>query len=117
LTNPVTQASLTRATTVLTFAEALSCRAFCLLHMYAAAGLNSPAVVLLILRSPSPGHNGVVGIRIGTASGGWREVLSARPSDLAVIRARDLGWSDLGEPERALSLLRLKGRACERGDL
>jgi hypothetical protein len=48
---------------------------------------------------------------------GSREVLSARPSDLAVIRARDLGWSDLGEPERTLSLLRLKGRTCERGDL
>jgi len=38
-----------------------------------------------------------------------REVLSTRASDLGVIRARDLGWSDLGEPERALSLLRLKG--------
>ena len=36
------------------------------------------------------------------------EVLSARPCDLAVIRARGLGWSDLGEPERVLSMLRLK---------
>jgi mannose-1-phosphate guanylyltransferase len=30
------------------------------------------------------------------------EVLSARPSDLAVLPARGLGWSDLGEPRRAL---------------
>ena len=37
------------------------------------------------------------------------QVLSARPSDLAVIRARGLGWSDLGEPERVFSILRLKG--------
>jgi mannose-1-phosphate guanylyltransferase len=39
------------------------------------------------------------------------EVLSARPSDLAVIRARGLGWSDLGEPERVFSMLRLKSEA------
>jgi hypothetical protein len=39
------------------------------------------------------------------------EVLSARPSGLAVIRARGLGWSDLGEPERVLSMLRLKNEA------
>ena len=36
------------------------------------------------------------------------EVLVARPSDLAVIRARGLGWSDLGEPERVASMLRLE---------
>jgi mannose-1-phosphate guanylyltransferase len=36
------------------------------------------------------------------------EVLSARPSDLAVIRGRGLGWSDLGDPERALSVLNHK---------
>ena len=40
------------------------------------------------------------------------EVLSARPSDLAVIRARGLGWSDLGEPERVSSMLRLKSEAA-----
>jgi mannose-1-phosphate guanylyltransferase len=39
------------------------------------------------------------------------EVLSACPSDLAVIRARGLGWRDLGEPERVLSMLRLKSEA------
>jgi hypothetical protein len=37
------------------------------------------------------------------------EVLSARPSDLAVIRARGLGWSDLGELERVFSILKLTG--------
>ena len=39
------------------------------------------------------------------------EVLVARPSDLAVIRARGLGWSDLGEPERVFSMLRLEREA------
>jgi len=39
------------------------------------------------------------------------EVLVARPSDLAVIRARGLGWSDLGEPERVFPMLRLKSEA------
>jgi len=38
------------------------------------------------------------------------EVLSARPSDLAVIRARGLGWSDLGEPARVLSILSTRVR-------
>jgi mannose-1-phosphate guanylyltransferase len=40
------------------------------------------------------------------------EVLSARPSDLMVIRARGLGWSDLGEPGRVLSMLRQKSEAA-----
>src|SRR5689334_24748953 len=40
------------------------------------------------------------------------DVLSARPSDLAVIRARGLGWRDLGEPERVLSMLRLNCEAA-----
>ena len=31
------------------------------------------------------------------------EVLSKRPSDLTVLPARGLGWSDLGEPQRVLS--------------
>ena len=41
-----------------------------------------------------------------------QEVLSARPCDLAVIRARSLGWSDLGEPERVSSVLRFKSEAA-----
>ena len=40
------------------------------------------------------------------------EVLVARPSDLAVIRARGLGWSDLGEPGRVFPMLRLKSAAA-----
>jgi mannose-1-phosphate guanylyltransferase len=40
------------------------------------------------------------------------EVLSARPSDLVVIRASGLGWSDLGEPGRVLSMLRQKSEAA-----
>ena len=35
------------------------------------------------------------------------EVLSVRPTDLAVFPARGLGWTDLGEPERAISTLQL----------
>ncbi|MBZ5633761.1 MAG: hypothetical protein LAO55_11620 [Acidobacteriia bacterium] len=34
------------------------------------------------------------------------EVLSKRPSDLTVLPARGLGWSDLGEPQRVLSAFR-----------
>ena len=45
------------------------------------------------------------------------EVLSMCPSALAVIRARGLGWSDLGEPARVASILPLgkkqKGRGRE----
>ena len=33
------------------------------------------------------------------------EVLSKRPSDLTVLPARGLGWSDLGEPQRVLAAL------------
>ena len=44
------------------------------------------------------------------------EVLSASPSDLAVIRARGLGWSDLGEPERVVSMLRLNSQAANGGN-
>jgi mannose-1-phosphate guanylyltransferase len=42
------------------------------------------------------------------------EVLSTRPFDLAVIRARGLGWSDLGEPERVGSVLKLKSASVNR---
>jgi mannose-1-phosphate guanylyltransferase len=33
------------------------------------------------------------------------DVLSARPSDLTVLPAQGLGWSDLGEPQRVLSAI------------
>jgi mannose-1-phosphate guanylyltransferase len=42
------------------------------------------------------------------------EVLSARPSDLVVIRAHGLGWSDLGEPGRVLAMLRNRSEAATR---
>ena len=35
------------------------------------------------------------------------DVLSVCPSDLAVLPAHDLGWTDLGEPARVRSALRL----------
>jgi len=38
-----------------------------------------------------------------------QEVLSVRPSDLAVLRATGLGWSDLGEPGRVRSVLERTG--------
>ncbi len=43
------------------------------------------------------------------------EVLSARPGDLAVLPARGLGWSDLGEPQRALSALSIPTIGWNRG--
>jgi mannose-1-phosphate guanylyltransferase len=49
-----------------------------------------------------------------------REVLSVHshdsvhPSDVAVLRAIGLGWSDLGEPSRVFSVLRRKGVEIER---
>jgi hypothetical protein len=32
-------------------------------------------------------------------------VLAVRPGDLMVMRVGDVGWSDLGEPNRVLSAL------------
>jgi len=42
-----------------------------------------------------------------------REVLCVRPNDLDVLLAKDLGWSDLGEPNRVHSLLERKGPEVE----
>jgi len=44
-----------------------------------------------------------------------QHVLSAQPNSLAVLRATGLGWSDLGEPGRALSVLERKGVQTEWG--
>ncbi len=41
-----------------------------------------------------------------------REVLSVRPSDLAVLCGFGLGWSDLGEPRRVLSALERNRPRC-----
>ena len=38
-----------------------------------------------------------------------QDVLSTQPNGLAVLRATGLGWSDLGEPGRVLSVLERKG--------
>jgi len=37
------------------------------------------------------------------------QVLAARPADLMVMRVADVGWSDLGEPNRVLSALARSG--------
>src|SRR5262249_34976641 len=42
-----------------------------------------------------------------------QEVLSVCPKGLAVLRADGLGWSDLGEPGRVLSILARKGLRTE----
>jgi len=42
------------------------------------------------------------------------EVLSKRPSDLAVLPAPGLGWSDLGEPQRVLSALNVSSVSWNR---
>ena len=44
-----------------------------------------------------------------------QDVMSVRPTDLAVLCATGLGWSDLGEPGRVLSLLESKGVSSEWG--
>jgi mannose-1-phosphate guanylyltransferase len=44
-----------------------------------------------------------------------QEVMSVRPTDLAVLCATGLGWSDLGEPGRVLSVLESKGVGTEWG--
>jgi len=41
------------------------------------------------------------------------EVLAARPEDLMVMRVADVGWSDLGEPNRVLSTLARIGMQSE----
>ena len=45
---------------------------------------------------------------IGTTSFS-QDVLSVRPTDLSVLRATGLGWSDLGEPGRMCSVLERTG--------
>lgn len=42
-----------------------------------------------------------------------REVLCTRPNDLDVLLSKDLGWSDLGEPDRVLSVIERKGPEVE----
>ena len=44
-----------------------------------------------------------------------QDILSIQPNNLAVLRATGLGWSDLGEPGRALSVLERKGVQTEWG--
>jgi mannose-1-phosphate guanylyltransferase len=44
-----------------------------------------------------------------------QDVMSLRPRDLAVLSASGLGWSDLGEPGRVLSVLEGKGVKTEWG--
>jgi len=50
--------------------------------------------------------------RIGTTSFA-QDVLSLKPNALAVIRANGLGWSDLGEPGRVLSIRERKSVQSE----
>ena len=47
------------------------------------------------------------------ASNFSHEVLAARPEDLKVMRVGEVGWSDLGEPERVLSTLARMGIQTE----
>jgi hypothetical protein len=41
------------------------------------------------------------------------QVLAVRPEDLMVMRVGDVGWSDLGEPNRVLSTLARLGVQSE----
>ena len=42
-----------------------------------------------------------------------REVLCTRPNDLDVLLAKDLGWQDLGQPDRVLSMIERKAPEVE----
>ncbi len=44
-----------------------------------------------------------------------QDVMAVRPTDLSVLCATGLGWSDLGEPGRVLSVLESKGVKTEWG--
>jgi mannose-1-phosphate guanylyltransferase len=44
-----------------------------------------------------------------------QDVMSVRPTHLAVLCAAGLGWSDLGEPGRVLSVLESRGVKTDRG--
>jgi mannose-1-phosphate guanylyltransferase len=44
-----------------------------------------------------------------------QDVMSVRPDNLAVLCATGLGWSDLGEPGRVLSVLERRGAETEWG--
>lgn len=44
-----------------------------------------------------------------------QDVLSVGTRSLAVLRGKGLGWSDLGEPDRVLSVLKRKGLQTEWG--
>jgi mannose-1-phosphate guanylyltransferase len=55
------------------------------------AGMQSSALLEIYAKIPAANFS--------------NEVLSARPSDLTVLPARGLGWSDLGEPQRVLSAI------------
>jgi mannose-1-phosphate guanylyltransferase len=44
-----------------------------------------------------------------------QDVMSVRPTNLAVLCATGLGWSDLGEPSRVLSVLESKGAKTDWG--
>jgi mannose-1-phosphate guanylyltransferase len=57
-----------------------------------------PAALLRIYSDMSPSNFSV-------------DVLAARPNDLAVLSGGNLGWSDLGEASRVLSILGCSGRA------
>jgi mannose-1-phosphate guanylyltransferase len=46
-----------------------------------------------------------------------QDVLSMYPHDLAVLRGTGLGWSDLGDPSRVLSILERKGVQTAWGDI
>ena len=56
--------------------------------------------------APGTEHGALDGLYLGLPAANFSdEVLSARPSSLAVMRAQGLGWTDLGEPERVFSML------------
>ena len=66
--------------------------------------------LLLTAKEPAALLELYSGIRASSFSS---DVLAACPSDLAVLSCGNLGWSDLGETSRVLSVLRRKGVSAE----
>jgi hypothetical protein len=47
------------------------------------------------------------------ASNFSHEVLALRPEDLSVMQVSDVGWTDLGEPQRVFSTLHTLGMQAQ----
>jgi hypothetical protein len=69
-------------------------------EMYAAFAATTPAF------ETANEHKALASLYSGMEDSNFsHQVLAVRPNDLMVMRVGDVGWSDLGEPNRVLSAL------------